>query len=297
MAKILILGASGQLGRELADLLPRFPELTLADTGNTPPDVTSEESLSAALQAHQPDIVINASAYTSVDLAESEQDAADAVNHVAVQKLASRCRAQGVRLLHVSTDFVFDGRQSSPYLPDSPTNPLSAYGRSKLAGEQAIQSTPGLDYLILRTSWLYSSHRTNFVKTMLRLFKEKELLNIVYDQVGSPTWARDLAAVLLKAARTPRLSGLHHYTNAGVASWYDFAVAIQEESAALGLNNNSCKLHPILTTAYPTPASRPHYSVLDCSSLEESLEIDRPHWRYSLRKMLEELQGKCQTSS
>lgn len=288
MTKIIVIGSSGQLGSALKAVSPMLPDADSLFYTRTEFDITREKDLDK-LFAEKPSVVINASAYTKVDLAESEPDRANAVNRDAVGHLANSCRQLKARLIQVSTDFVFDGGQSAPYQPSTPTHPVSAYGRSKLDGEEAIRNTPDLNTAIVRTAWVYSSTGQNFVKTMLRLMAERDSLNVVYDQVGSPTWARDLAQTLWQLALQPDITGTYHYTNAGVTSWYDFAVAIQEEAQALGLLKKTCKISPILTEAYPTPAKRPHYSVLDCSSLEQALGIERPHWRASLRKMLREL--------
>lgn len=286
--KIIVLGSGGQLGSELNRSNATANRADISFLNRSQLDITARE-LPEKLSSLSPDIIINASAYTAVDQAESDSETAATVNHIAVDTLASVCMKLDCRLIHVSTDFVFDGTYPTPYRPENATNPLSVYGSSKLKGEKAIRAKSGLNFAIIRTAWIYSSLGQNFVKTMLRLMAERDSLNVVYDQVGSPTWAKDLAEVIWQLALRPDITGTYHYTNAGVASWYDFAVAIQEEALALGLLQKTCKISPILTEAYPTPAKRPHYSVLDCSSLEEALGIERPHWRASLRKMLREL--------
>lgn len=288
MKKVIIIGATGQLGSELSQLTPVDQAIDLVSGDSQSMDITSDHGINA-IRDQRPDLVINASAYTKVDLAETEADKAFSINHRAVQQLASTCRDISARLIHVSTDFVFDGSRPRPYAPDDKPNPLSVYGSSKLQGEQAIQSIKKLDFAIIRTAWVYSRHGQNFVKTMLRLMRERPELGVVYDQTGGPTWARNLAELIWQIGFDAGIQGVHHYTDAGVTSWYDFAVAIQEEALDLGLLDKPCNIRPILTAAYPTPATRPHYSVLDCQTLEHALQIQRPHWRTSLRHMLKEL--------
>lgn len=233
-----------------------------------------------------PDVIVNAAAYTAVDKAESEEDTAFAVNAIAVGHLAAATRRVGARFVHVSTDFVFDGLSGVPYAPDAATGPLGVYGRSKLAGEQAA----GKDALIVRTAWVYAPNGGNFVRTMLRLMTERPEVRVVGDQIGTPTYAPGLAAALwtmaLKGAK-----GIHHYTDAGVCSWYDFAVAIQEEAMGAGLLTKAVPIIPITTADYPTPARRPHYSVLDKTSTFAILDGPAPHWRDNLRRMMTEIRN------
>lgn len=287
MTKIIITGGNGQLGRELQATSPENPDFDVIAFNRSELDICSADDL-AKLHSLAPDIVINASAYTQVDVAESEPDKADAVNHKGIADLANVCRQLDSRLIHISTDFVFDGAKPAPYTPEDTPNPQSAYGRSKLLGEQAISAIPGLNYATIRTSWVYSANGGNFVKTMLRLFAERPSLNVVYDQAGSPTWAKNLARSCWTIAASDA-TGIYHCSDSGVTSWYDFAVAIYEEATLLGLLDKPCDIKPILTAGYPTPARRPHYSVLDCSSLEATFDIERHHWRSSLREMLREL--------
>jgi len=225
-----------------------------------------------------------------VDKAESQPELAFAVNATGPGNLAAAAGEVGARFIHLSTDFVFDGAKSSPYRPDDRPNPLNIYGASKLAGEVAVrEKSPGA--LIVRTSWLYAAHGHNFVKTMLRLLAEREQLQVVADQVGTPTWAGFLARALWAAAARPELRGIYHWSDAGVASWYDFALAIQEEALQLGLLSRAIPIEPITTAAYPTAALRPAYSVLDKSSAWRDLAIGGRHWRVALRIMLRELAG------
>jgi dTDP-4-dehydrorhamnose reductase len=234
-----------------------------------------------------PQLVINAAAYTAVDKAESQPEAAHRGNAVGPGTLAQGCARQGVRLIHISTDFVFDGTASQPYLPEAPTAPLGEYGRSKRAGELAVQSAQP-EALILRTGWVYSSFGSNFVKTMLRLMGERNELAVVTDQVGTPTWAHGLAAAVWAAAARPQLHGIYHWSDAGVCSWYDFAVAIYEEARALGLLSRAVNIRPIPAADYPTPAQRPAYSVLDKTASWRDFALEGVHWRAQLRAMLAE---------
>lgn len=286
MTKVAIIGHKGQLGTELINTQPPDPEIDVKVFSNL--DVTTNSAIDS-IRAECPNIIINASAYTKVDLAETEPEAAYAVNHQAVQNIARLSQDINARFLHVSTDFVFPGDQPTPYRPSDMPNPLSVYGLSKHKGEEAIQAIPELNYAIVRTAWVYSASGQNFVKTMLRLFSERTSLGVVYDQVGSPTWAKNLAGIIWQLSLQPQLRGIYHYSDAGVTSWYDFAQAIQEEATQLGLTDKTCKIHPILSRAYPTPAKRPHFSVLECSDIEQALGIERQHWRSALRAMLKDL--------
>ncbi|MDY6827984.1 MAG: dTDP-4-dehydrorhamnose reductase [Pseudomonadota bacterium] len=285
--KAVVLGAQGQLGRALCEQCPTG--IDLVGLGRAEADLAQPGAAAAAIDAHAPELVINAAAYTAVDQAESEPDLAHRVNAEAVDEIALQCLRQGVRLVHVSTDFVFDGRAGTPYRPGDQTQPLSVYGASKRAGEDAIQAHSGLSSAIVRTAWVYAAGGSNFVRTMLRLMAERDALKVVADQVGSPTWARGLAQVLWRAGQKPGFKGIHHYTDAGVASWYDFALAIQEQGLALGLLDRSIEVSPIATEDYPTPAVRPPFSVLDKRSLYTGLDVNPVHWRVQLRAMMQEL--------
>jgi dTDP-4-dehydrorhamnose reductase len=285
--KILVTGGGGQLGRELAhcagpavDCLPQHRvQLDLEDTS----------AIADTLDRLAPHQVINAAAYTAVDAAEADGPAAWAANCEGPRALARACTERGIRLLQVSTDFVFDGESAHPYAPGDSTAPLGEYGRSKLAGEQAVQEEcPGA--FILRTGWVYSRFGSNFVKTMLGLMAEREALSVVQDQVGTPTWARGLAAALWAAVERPQLAGVYHWSDAGVCSWYDFAVAIYEEGRALGLLNRPVAIGPIPASEYPTPARRPAFSVLDKTASWRDLALEGVHWRRQLRAMLEDMQ-------
>ncbi len=284
--RVLIAGGSGQLGRELGRSAPDGWQVSAL--GRNELDIRDRESVLQTVAACAPQVIVNAAAYTAVDRAESEPDAAYAVNGHGVAHLAEAAREQGARLIHISTDFVFDGRQSHPYGPRDRTNPVGVYGASKLEGERLAQAFCGPAALILRTSWLYGAHGHNFVKTMLRLMAERNHVRVVADQVGSPTWTGGLAQAIWRLAAT-EAGGIFHWSDAGVASWYDFAVAIQEEALVLGLLSRAVPVTPITTEEYPTPARRPSYSVLDKSGTWRLLGEAAPHWRVQLRRMLNEL--------
>lgn len=284
--KTLVTGAGGQVASALERLKPAQVELTVLSQQEL--DITDREAVMRAVAAHSPRLVINAAAYTAVDKAETERDLAFQVNGAAPGWLAQACREHGARFLHISTDFVFDGRASAPYKPDAEPSPLGAYGESKLQGERTTLAADP-QALVLRTAWVYAAQGHNFVRTMLRLMAERGSVRVVADQRGSPTWATSIAEVLWKAAVTPGFHGLHHWTDAGVASWYDFAVAIAEEAQAIGLLKTKPEVQAIGTADYPTPARRPAYSVLDRSSTEAALQMRAAPWRDNLKKMLKEL--------
>lgn len=280
--KALIVGSKGQLGRSLAATAPAGVTLIGHDIDTL--DITNAVNVDAVVAAEKPDLILNAAAYTAVDKAESDEEAAYAVNATAVGLLAAAARAHGARLVHVSTDFVFDGRAGTPYAPDANTNPLGAYGRTKLVGEQLV----GPEALIVRTAWVYAPTGGNFVRTMVRLMGERPEVRVVADQIGTPTYAPGLAAALWTLA-DKSVTGIHHYTDAGAASWYDFAVAIQEEALAAGLLAYAVPVIPIATADFPTPAKRPSYSVLDKTSTFAALGGPTPHWRTNLRMMIAEI--------
>lgn len=280
--KVLIVGGKGQLGRGLAATAPADADIVSHDIDTL--DIADADALRAYVEEVQPDLLLNAAAYTAVDKAESEEAVALAVNGTAVGALASAARDIGARLVHVSTDFVFDGTSGVPYAPDAIPKPVSAYGRTKLAGEQAA----GPDALIVRTAWVYAPDGGNFVRTMLRLMAERPEVRVVADQIGTPTYAPGLAKALWTMGING-VTGIHHYTDSGAASWYDFAVAIQEEALAIGLLEKGVPVIPINTADFPTPARRPHYSVLDKSSTIAALGAPAPHWRANLRVMLGEI--------
>lgn len=282
MHKVLLTGANGQLGRELVECAPGVDLIAL---GRDALDIGDANAVTERLAAVAPEVVINAAAYTAVDRAEAEPELAHRGNATGAGNLARACATLGIRLLHVSTDFVFDGRASEPYRPGDATGPLGVYGQSKLAGErEVLDALP--EAVILRTGWVYSRFGGNFVKTMLRLMAERDSLNVVCDQVGSPTWAAGLAGALWEFAARPGLAGTYHWSDAGVCSWYDFAVAIGEEGLACGLLERPVTVRPIPASDYPTPARRPAFSVLDKTTAWRDLECAGVHWRVQLRQML-----------
>ena len=285
--RVLITGAAGQLGHELQRCIPEGCVVVTADRATL--DLTDAIAVHRFVTRQQPNVVINAAAYTAVDRAESEADVAESVNVTAVGSLARAASDVGARVIHVSTDFVFGDGPAVPRSIGEPTAPLSVYGRTKRDGEAALLDVLGQRALVIRTAWLYSAHGGNFVKTMLRLMQERDEVRVVSDQIGSPTWANSLARVIWAAVHVPQTSGVLHWTDAGVASWYDFAVAVQEEARALGLLPRGIPLHPIRTSDYPTPARRPAYSVLDTSDAVRMLGVTPVHWRVNLRQMLGEL--------
>lgn len=282
---VLFTGAKGQLGWELQQL--NYGDgVRLNALSHEQLDVTDRVQVHDRVAELQPDVLINAAAYTAVDRAETERDLAYRVNANGAANLASAAQNVRAKLIHVSTDFVFDGKKSSPYTPQDAPNPINVYGASKLEGERRVLEITNGGALIFRTSWVYSSRGHNFVKTMLRLMREREETRVVADQIGTPTWANGLAKAIRRGLSHIQLSGIYHWSDAGVASWYDFAVAIQEEALSLGLLNKASRIIPIPTTAYPLPAERPAYSVMDKTTTWSALEIEPVHWRESLRKML-----------
>lgn len=291
--RVLLIGGAGQLGEALQTALQTVPALTLTVLTRQELNLTQLEQLRSAIERTKPAVIINAAAYTAVDRAEAERDLAMLVNGKAPGVMAAAALDCDARLIHISTDYVFAGDKGSPYQETDPTNPLNAYGESKLAGEQAILDADA-DAVIVRTAWVYGAGgKGNFVKTMLRLGAERSEVRVVADQIGTPTWTGDLAKAITTiagATETPIPAGIYHYTNSGVASWYDFAIAIFEEAAALGLPLSLNRVVPITTSEYPTPARRPAYSVLACGKINSYLGGPAPHWRQGLRTMLSELQ-------
>ena len=285
--KILILGSQGQLGRCLYDQFSQTDyELIYHSRADT--DIADLTETSENLIALNPDIVVNATAYTAVDLAETHESLAYQVNHFAVDNLASQCEKIGSFLIHVSTDYVFDGTASRPYKEEDKTNPKSVYGASKLAGEIAIQRTD-CRFLIIRTSWVFSEYGNNFFKTMLRLGAERETLSIVGDQIGCPTYAQDIASLIVDLI--PRIekgsieSGMYHFCGDTACSWYQFAKEIFAQADQLGYRTPK-QVQSIATKDYPTPAKRPGYSVFDCTKIENTFNISRSNWRFGIDRVL-----------
>ena len=286
--KILITGAYGQLGNELNVLSSQYPEWQFLFTDADTLDITDAKAVELFFQTHLPGVVINCAAYTAVDKAETDTETARKINALAPEILAKYSKKCGARFIHISTDYVFDGNACTPMKETDTENPASVYGATKREGEKLAQAeNPGM--IIIRTSWLYSTFGNNFVKTMLRLGKEKGSLNVVFDQVGSPTYAADLAGAILsivkKSEKEPEkfVPGIYHFSDEGVASWYDFAKAIFEIS---GVN---CVVNPVLTAEFPTSAKRPCYSVMDKSKIKNTFELAVPYWRDSLKICIEKL--------
>lgn len=283
--KTLVLGCNGQLGHSLADTAPKNVDIIGLDLPEL--DITDAAAVLEICRKTQPDVIINAAAYTAVDQAESEAKLAAAVNIDGPRNIAVAAREVGARLVHISTDFVFDGKSSVPYKPDAATNSLSVYGKTKRDGELAVLKERSDSAVVIRTSWLYSKTGSNFVKTMLRLMGERDELGVVADQIGSPTWADSLAEAIWAFVVMPELTGVYHWSDGGETSWQGFALAIQEEALSLGLLEKTIPIHAIKTEDYPTAASRPAYSVLDCSKTIQAINMQPVEWRSNLRKMLQ----------
>ena len=290
---ILVTGSNGQLGSELLKLSELHSDYTFTFISRQELDLSDLEAIQTWLNDKSFDVIINCAAYTAVDKAESEQDLARTINATAVGTLASIAKEKNSSLIHISTDYVFDGKNFKPYSETDPTNPQGIYGQTKLEGEQAMLAINPAKSIIIRTSWVYSSFGNNFVKTMLRLGKEREELGVIFDQVGSPTSARDLAQAILSIIQHPKLSAqkdteIYHFSNEGVCSWYDFAKTIFELSAI------PCLVKPIETLDYPTPAKRPHYSLLNKTKIKDAFDITIPYWKDSLQNCLDVLKGNKQ---
>ena len=280
--KTLIFGSGGQVGQALQALAPDHAAITAVDLAAL--DLTATRAIGPFIAAALPALIINASGYTAVDKAESERDLAYAINADAPGAMAAAAASVGARFIHISTDFVFDGTAHLPYPPEAATNPLSVYGASKAAGEVAVATT-GANALTVRTAWVYSAGGANFVETMLRLMATRDAINVVADQIGTPTHADSLARAIWALAATDR-TGIMHFTDAGVASWYDFAVAIHDLGRAAGLLDTDVAMTPIPASAYPTPAARPAYSVLDKAATWDLLGYTAAHWRHELAAMI-----------
>jgi dTDP-4-dehydrorhamnose reductase len=284
--KVLITGAAGQVGRSLLDSIP--DGTAAIGLSRQDLDITDGRAVDDCFRRHRPDVVINTAAYTAVDRAETEPELARQGNAEGPRQLALAAREIGARLVHISTDFVFDGTSSIPYPPEAATHPVSTYGKTKRAGEEAVLQILSDRCIVLRTAWVYAAKGSNFLLTMLRLMAANGSVKVVADQVGTPTSARSVADTIWKVVQLPDLNGIHHWTDAGVASWYDFAVAIAEEAAQRGLLPPTVTVSPITTQEYPTRARRPSYSVLDKRSLLRA-GIVPVHWRRNLRSVVGEI--------
>lgn len=284
MLNVLVTGSNGQLGSEIRDLSANYPyQFFFMD--RTGLDISDAEALEQFILTHAINAIVNCAAYTAVDKAEIESEKAYAINADAVKTLASLSKKHAIKLIHISTDYVFDGTHFQPYCENHPTNPLSVYGKSKRAGEEALLEVNPTNAIVIRTSWVYSSYGNNFVKTMLRLAKEREVLNVIYDQIGTPTYAKDLAYTILEIL--PKIDTktveIYHYSNEGVASWYDFAKEI------ISFSNLTCKIEPITAEHYPLPAKRPYYSLLNKAKIKQTFGITIPYWKESLKACLSKI--------
>ena len=286
--RILVTGSTGQLGHETVKMF-RASGVDVTGMDSSGLDFRQPENVKNVIEDFNADWVINCAAYTKVDMAEQERDEAFIINRDAVKALAEGVRNTQGRLLHISTDFIFDGEQSHPYSEEDKPNPIGVYGASKLAGEEAV-----LDVLpeatIVRTAWVYGVHGNNFVKTMLKLAAERDERKVVDDQIGTPTWTRDISQAILNLVNL-KASGIYNFTNEGVASWYDLADAVIENAKRLGMPINAKKVTPIPGSEYTTLAQRPHYSVLSKNKIRGVINYEIPHWRDSLVNMLRELQN------
>jgi len=286
--QLLVVGKNGQLAQSIAKIEDNYPAFQITYSDRTELNLADFASIERYFKQRRFDIIINAAAYTAVDKAESEPQQADQINHLAVKQLAEIAKQQRSVLIHISTDYVFDGEKNTPYREDDPAYPVNVYGKSKRKGEVAVEGIAPMG-CIVRSSWLYSEFGNNFIKTMLRLGAERNHLNVVYDQIGSPTYATDLAHTLLTIAKhrslresTEKLP-IYHYASEGVCSWYDLAQAIFQ------LNDTVCEVYPVASEQYPTPATRPHYSLLSKEKIKQQFKITIPYWRDALNQCLQEI--------
>ena len=282
MPKVLVTGSNGQLGSELGELVS---DEGYFFTDRDTLDIADKDAVARFCDENGIDTIINCAAYTAVDKAEEDVENADRINHLAVKYLAEIAKEKKIKLVHISTDYVFDGMNYRPYVESDPTGPSGVYGSTKLAGEEAIKKINPANTVIIRTSWVYSAFGANFVKTMLRLGKERESLGVIFDQVGTPTYARDLAAAVLHIVSQLQNEDVetYHYSNEGVLSWYDFAKEIMKMAKI------TCQIDPIETKAYPTPAKRPHYSLLNKGKIKADFNLEIPYWKDSLDACLRKM--------
>ncbi len=284
MHNILVTGSKGQLGSELREISENY-KYNFYFTDKEKLDITDENDIELFVKSNNIDIIINCAAYTAVDKAEEDETNANMVNHLAVKYLSQIAKDNNIKLIHISTDYVFDGRNYKPYSEDDRVDPNGVYGKTKLDGEDAMREINPLNSIIIRTSWVYSSYGANFVKTMLRLGKDRDEIGVIFDQVGTPTYAGDLAKTILEIL--PKIDNnkveLYNYSNEGVLSWYDFAKEIMK------MSKQECKVNPIETKAYPTPASRPHFSLLNKSKIKETYNIEIPYWKDGLDRCLKKM--------
>lgn len=283
---VLLTGASGQVGRELVYTCPNNIKLVALDKYSL--DISNHDNVNETLNKYKPDLVINAAAYTSVEKAEMEKKFAYQINKNGVSNLALACKANNTKLIHYSTDYIFDGEKSYPYTIRDKPNPLNVYGQSKLDGEKEALKIINENILIIRTSWIYSKHGNNFVNTMLKLMNENETIEVITDQTGTPTWARSIANITWEFIRHPALKGIFHFSNSGSTNWFEFAKAIQDEALKYNMLNKPAKIIPISTNDYPSKTKRPIYSVLDCEKTWETLNVTPDDWRIALANMMQD---------
>ena len=284
--RILITGCNGQLGNEMQLLEKENPQHTYFNTDVAELDITDQTAIEAFVEAHQIDGIVNCAAYTAVDKAEDNEALCQKLNAEAPAYLAHAVDQRGGWMIQISTDYVFDGTQHTPYVEDDDTCPNSVYGKTKLVGELNVQKLCKQS-MIIRTAWLYSTFGNNFVKTMIRLGQEKPELGVIFDQIGTPTYARDLAAAIFTAINKGVVPGVYHFSNEGVISWYDFTKAIHRLAGI-----TTCHVRPLHTAEYPTPANRPHYSVLDKTKIKQTYQMEVPYWEESLRECIEKLMNE-----
>jgi dTDP-4-dehydrorhamnose reductase len=290
---ILVTGSAGQLGQSIKAIAADYPDYEFVFANRQQLDLSYETSITNFFEDQTFDIIINCAAHTAVDKAESEPELANQINHLAVQKLANIAKQQNTKLIHISTDYVFNGKQYRPYVETDTIEPQGVYGQTKLSGEQAIQNTLKNNAIIIRTSWVYSEYGNNFVKTMLKFGQERDSLNVICDQVGTPTYAKDLAKAIMSIVQGRAFkqvdfkTSIVHFSNEGVCSWYDFAKMIFE------LANIQCHVNAIEAKDYPTPAKRPHYSVLNKAKIKQTYHVATPYWKDSLKQCVIALQGKA----
>lgn len=286
MSNILVTGANGQLGSDLKELVEKQNLTNFFFKNRTTLDICTKEDIEKIIKENSISVIINCAAYTAVDRAEQEEETADKINHQAVAFLGELAKEYNLKLIHISTDYVFNGKNYKPYIETDEVQPQGAYGRTKLNGEKALLKINPKNSIIIRTSWVYSSYGNNFVKTMLRLGMERDSLGVIFDQIGTPTYAKDLAQTILDIL--PKLENneieIYHFSNEGAISWYDFAKEIMK------MGKRDCIINPIETKDYPTPASRPHYSLLNKAKIKEKFNIKIPYWKDSLKECISKLE-------
>lgn len=281
--KILITGRHGQLGSELHELKSAYPQYEMVFVDREEMDLSNSEQIVTVLEKVKPQIIVSAGAYTAVDKAESDQELCNAVNHIAVKTIGEWAAENNAKVIHISTDYVFDGTSETPLKETDTPDPINVYGLTKLKGEEALTAS-GAAYVIIRTAWVYSTYGANFVKTMMRLMSERDEIGVVADQIGAPTYARDLAKAIMQIIEAPQfVQGIYHYSNEGKISWHEFATAVKE------IKGFNTKVNAIGSDAFPTPAKRPNFSLLDKTKIKEVYQVNVPNWKDSLNEMIGKL--------